>query len=137
MANARFITAAFISAGMHRDVKKLDMARDGAGSGCYELVASAVEYAEYASFLYLAGSYFAPAVPGVFDYEVSEEFGVWYVNQTLMDNRIPDVELACKVLRDLAEAFWVRDETEALIVGGRAGLQQGFSNISIPRQPEL
>jgi hypothetical protein len=133
-----YTTAAFISAGMHRDVKQLDAAKELLGTGCFELVTTAVEYTEFVDMAYRVGGMVTGGHPGVFDYEVAEEFGVWYVDQVRQHGAIPRNGTATAKIIDLAMAFFVRDDNrDQLIENAEEILRDAFGRIDVPKQPEI
>jgi hypothetical protein len=133
MSIENYTTAAFISAGMHRDVEKLDKAKEGLGTGCFEFVQTAMNYVGHIQELYLAGLAVVGSVPGVFDYEVAEDFGVWYVNATLEDRQLPDVDWACDELYRLAVQFWAREDQGDL----HQKVADALALVKQPSQPEI
>lgn len=130
---ALYTIAAFISAGMHRDVERLDEARDALDTGCFELVSTAMTYTDYIQALYEAGYNTVGSVPGVFDYEVAEEFGVWYVKEALEEQKLPDVQWAMAELYKLAMKFWSHDGDDAT----RSRLVDALGALENLPQPEL
>lgn len=125
--------AAFISAGMHRDVAKLDEARDLIGTGCLELVMSAMDYVDLVYNMETVGYATVGEFPGVFAYEVAEEFGAWYVAEAHAKRAVPDVTAACEQLRELAFAFFARDVSDE--VGHQ--LNVALARLHEPVQPEI
>ena len=79
--------------------------------GCVELYYQLGEYAELCHQLYEEG--FAASdcgSPGVYDYEVSYEFGGWFGSYILAHTTAPSREDGVVELRRLAEVFWA-DQT--------------------------
>jgi hypothetical protein len=133
-----YTTAAFISAGMHRDVKQLDQAKDLLGTGCFELVTTGVEWTEFVDMMYRVGGMITGDHPGVFDYEVTEEFGFWYVDEVLATEKVPTVEACRAKLTALGMAFFVRDDNrDQLVENTEETLRDAFSRIDPPKQPEV
>lgn len=130
----QYTIAAFISAGMHRDTVILDAARDKLGTGCFELVQTGVAYTDLACDMAAAGFSIVADYPGVFEYEVCEEFGVWYVRAALANNTLPEAVVCAGKLRDLTHDFFSRVTWKAPY--GET-LRAALNALPTPPQPEL
>jgi len=85
-----------------------DIILENWGHGCCELYEEVGSYAELCNLLFEEG--FAANggnAPGVYDYEVSCEFGEWFGNM-LESGIIPNLEQALLALTDLSSIFWDR-----------------------------
>lgn len=128
----QYTIAAFISAGMHRDVDNLDAAKELIGTGCFELVQTGVAYTDLACDMAEAGFLIVGDYPGVFEYEVAEEAGVWYVAEALATRAVPAADRMHGKLAELTLAFfarvhWKGDNTKALIAA--------LAALPVPPQP--
>lgn len=77
--------------------------------GHIEMITELVEYAPYAERLYDAGILATGGCPGTFDYEVSEEFGRWFIGaSTLIDGAVtlPDPAVCRGKLLQIAFHFF-------------------------------
>jgi hypothetical protein len=83
--------AAFISGGMHLNVNKLDNAKESADTGCLEFVNAACAWSVYIEDLYdcaMASTDFE-SVGGVFEYDVCEQFGTWFMQEAIDTGELP------------------------------------------------
>lgn len=103
--------AAFMAIGLNSPERPLsvDTVIDHWDAGFLELIQAVTNYAPYADALAQAGFAATGDYPGVFDYEVSEEFGTWYAARIMEQEpggHEPDPELCRLHLRDLAVEFF-------------------------------
>lgn len=129
-----YAIAAFISAGMHRDTAILDAARDKLGTGCFELVQTGVAYTDLACDMAAAGFSIVADYPGVFEYEVCEEAGVWYVAEALATGDIPAADRMHGKLAELTLEFFGRVKWKAPY--GET-LRAALHALPVPPQPEI
>lgn len=131
--------AAFISAGMHTDVHMLDNALDDCGTGCLEYINIGISYTSYAQALYNAAEALGMQTPGVFEYEVCEEFGRWFVQQTRNNAEdaeapsLPEHVLACKKLITLTYSFFDKDPDTKVDLD----LMSALFGVPFPPPPQL
>jgi hypothetical protein len=78
--------------------------------GCLELFQLVGEYAIIADQLYQEGYARTGDAPGVFDYEVSVEFGAWFARFIYQTGNAPSTEIAKSHLTMLALNFWRQHE---------------------------
>ena len=81
--------------------------------GCYELVYEVTRYAEYCYELAEAGGKATGGeFPGVYDYEVSSEFGEWFGGYIVGHDQLPSSETCRIKLLNLAREFFVKAGTD-------------------------
>lgn len=96
-------TAAFMMEGL----RDLDYSRvlEIWDQGCFELVFELTSYAEFMSDLFEAELAMCPdGAPGMYDYEVTNEFGSWFGSFVLITTHAPS-EVQCK--------NWIQGATDA------------------------
>jgi hypothetical protein len=105
------ITAAFVMNGLHRaDLDYIMQAYTGDG-GQLELVEGVLEWVPAILALRAAADSIGVDYPGVFEYEVSCEFGQWLGGSIIDDGDLPDRGHAMEILIDLVESFFrVKDD---------------------------
>lgn len=111
------ITASFMTTGMtNNDDALYDRLLNHWGKGCYELHYELCQYATLSEQIIDVitrgdGGY---DFPGVYDYEVSEEFGRWFRYELLKDEEgnAPDFEAAKARLISLACCFFAQEDDE-------------------------
>lgn len=134
----QLVTAAYVSSGMHNNIQQFDAAREILGTGDLELTTTGMEYVEYIESLYQLGYLLAGSVPGVFDYEVTEAFGYWYIDYIYCTKQLPTVGQACQWLKEGAFTFfWGRNDNKKDILGGPDVLTRAFDRVPLPAQPVL
>lgn len=129
-----YTVAAFICAGMHRNTEALDNARDVIGTGCFELVQSAMNYTELAQDMAMTGFAIVGDYPGVFEYEVAEEAGVWYVAEALATRAVPAADRMYGKLYELTVAFFSRVHWKT---PDADKLHAALSALPVPDQPVI
>lgn len=82
------------------------------GDGCAELYVELGSYAHYCDSLFTAGMTKYGEMPGMFDYEVSCEFGWWFGSYIACNGHAPDEREALNKLDSLAKAFFSCYEQE-------------------------
>ncbi len=103
------VHAAFIAMGMNGAPLHFNATLDTWDGGCLELIQEATRYAPYITALTTAGYEATGGVPGISEYEIAEEFGVWFIGQM---GRMPEPltvpkhEYCCGKLMELAVAFF-------------------------------
>lgn len=111
-------TIAFLAIGANGHANMFKLL--GNDVGHIEMITDIVEHADYVERLYEAGILASGGCPGVFDYEVAEVAGRWYIdNTTVVDGHVeqPTAEAFRDQLRQLAFDFFSKnwhDETDAL-----------------------
>lgn len=111
------VIAAFISQGLFPSPVEANKVLDHYDGGCTELVYQACAHAEYLERVNIAGFAFQQAlgheIAGVYDYEVSEEFGAWFRKATLdLEPGHTPSEKTCRAkIVGLAVAFFGQDMT--------------------------
>ncbi len=109
MSIGSLITAAFMALGLREGCDQ-DHILEHWDAGHLELISQLVEYAPYTDKLWLAAKEHAESC-GVFDYEVSEEFGRWFGDQVLLQpagGNAPTDEACSEKLRELTLAFFAQ-----------------------------
>ncbi len=112
------LTAAFMAIGLIQAPNQLQV-QDAWANGQLELIDSLTHYAEYSWALADAAFKLGDGAPGVVQYEVDEDFGVWFGEQILeWDGAAPEHEECCIRLRETHFMFWNRpdDRTAAQAV---------------------
>jgi hypothetical protein len=108
-----YVTAAFMSAGLHASYAKTDAILAHWGAGHIELVDALMSYMPYAVALMTAGHAVTGEFPGVPDYEISEVFGAWFGTEIMTTTGagvLPAPKSCYGELRRLAFQFFNRDE---------------------------
>jgi hypothetical protein len=125
------ITAAFVMQGLYRaDLDKVYKAYD---QGMIELVDAAMEWVPRIDALREAAEAVQEDYPGVFEYEVSLEFGDWLGDSIIEYNGLPNDAHAMEILIDLVESFFrVRDDKD-LARRMRAALDKTADAIMAPQ----
>ena len=101
--------SAFIFYGMTYDADKFRTAYDAWASGVLELCGAAVEYADLMEEAFDTLSEKLD-VPGVYDYEVAENFGAWFRDQVIKnDGYAPSHKECVAHIHQLVECFFSCD----------------------------
>lgn len=100
------ITAAFVMDGLHNAGMPDVMAAYTDHGGMIELVDGVMEWVGPIQSLRAAADSLLLDYPGVFDYEVSIEFGHWLGDSIIEDGDLPDRAHAMAILIDLVESFF-------------------------------
>jgi hypothetical protein len=107
------MTAAFLMHGLHRaDLGEAIIAYAEHG-GMLELVDAAMDWVHPIQSLRNAADSLELDYPGVWDYEVSEEFGAWLGGSIIDDRDLPERTHAWAILIDLVESFFRLNEPES------------------------
>ena len=99
-------TTAMFMAMAHPRGEELSELLDGWGMGHHELVQELARYAVISEQMIMARN--PQDFPGVYVYEVSEEFGAWFTDFVLTSdgNRAPTVEEGTAKLKELVDEFF-------------------------------
>jgi hypothetical protein len=104
------LQAAFIALGMQNPdeggIKTFKTALEKWGQGMLELVIAGTHYAEYTLKLIEAGYGVIDDFPGVAEYEISEEFGAWFIRQVMHAGELPEHSTCCIKLVGLTFDFF-------------------------------
>lgn len=127
------ITAAFVMEGLHRANLDKVMGAYREHGGLIELVDAVMEWAPHIVALRDAADTVGAEYPGVFEYEVSLEFGAWLGGSITDDCDLPDRPHAMSILVDLVESFFRLHEDRDLASRLRAALDKAADDIMAPR----
>lgn len=98
------ITAAFVMQGLYK--ADLDKVYKAYGQGMIELVDAAMAWVPHIDALRAAAEAVYDEYPGVFEYEVSLEFGDWLGDSIIDGGGLPEDGHAMEILIDLIESFF-------------------------------
>jgi hypothetical protein len=100
------ITAAFVMNGLHKaDLGKVSEAHVGDGDQL-QLIDDVMEWVPAIEALRAAADSLQLGYPGVFEYEVTAEFGHWLGDSIVEDGDLPNRAHAMGILIDLVESFF-------------------------------
>lgn len=127
------ITAAFVMDGLHRAGlgEVIEAYRDQ--GGLIELVDAVMEWVPHIEALRAAAESVRAEYPGVFEYEVSLEFGAWLGGSIIDDDDLPDRAHAMSILIDLVDSFFRLGDDRDLASRLRAALDKAADDIMAPR----
>jgi hypothetical protein len=100
------ITAAFVMDGLHQADLKEVMSHYIGDGGLLEVVDDVMYWVPAITALRAAADQMRPDYPGVFEYEVSSEFGKWLGGNIIDEGDLPDRGHAMTILIDLVESFY-------------------------------
>jgi hypothetical protein len=105
------ITAAFVMDGLHRADLKEAMTHYIGDGGLLEVVDDVMYWVPAIVALRAAADSICLDYPGVFEYEVSSEFGKWLGGCIIDEGDLPDRSHGMGILVDLVESFFrVKDD---------------------------
>jgi hypothetical protein len=105
------ITAAFVMDGLHQADLKEVMSHYIGDGGLLEVVDDVMYWVPAITTLRAAADRLRLDYPGVFEYEVSSEFGKWLGGNIIDEGDLPDRAHAMTILIDSVESFFrVKDD---------------------------
>lgn len=104
------VTAAFMALGLGSQDQDL---LEAWNQGHLELIHVVVSYAPYLNTLMVVAAAAADGYPGVFDYEVSEQFGSWFAKQILEGHIPTDKEVRVYLVKEVYD-FFVQNIVDAV-----------------------
>jgi hypothetical protein len=113
MQHKTAMTAAFLMEGL-REVKYTELL-DPLDMGCYELVLELVSYSQYVVDLKDQAYQVSGGFHGVYEYEVTSEFGSWFAAHIQKTKAIPEHSACC---------IWLIEETIKFLIPSDADLGQ-------------
>jgi hypothetical protein len=116
-------TALFIASGMRRQAKKYGMKKDPLqllrDTNNHESMIDSASYIAMIAMILTAmtGELGNVEYPGVFDYEVSEEVGIWLVAMLHLNNKLPENTHMLEVLaKSIQIFFFYSDDVEVAAI---------------------
>ncbi len=103
------VVAAFMAVGMFENKNNVNIALKKWDGGCYELVQQVVSFAPYTVALADAGIAYIVDGCGLYEYDVAEGFGAWYVERIIEIGEavtVPSWDECIERLKDLVLEFF-------------------------------
>jgi len=106
------ITAAFVMEGLHDAGYGLVVEAYKEHGGAIELVSAVMAWVPAIDALRAAAETVRPEYPGVYEYEVSGEFGHWLGDSIIDEGDLPDRGHTMSILIDAVESFFRVDDRD-------------------------